>query len=258
MAITTEADPKTPIALLHFLPWHKPDPQPHSLPPSPDHLSLPRILIAQGLASHAANQAAARTGLELVDATAFLEIFSRLHPQLELHLWQLAHAGHPSIPSCPSCRAKLVLVDPSLVHTPASAPSRHIRRDSNLPGDLVARSLTIARGAHVQALGVIWANHIHLKGSLSGNILCSGNISLAPSARLSGFVKARSIRVAEGGSLDATTEIVRDADSQPLLPSHLARWVCPSHSLSACATIALPQRTSQPSQALAQERLRGA
>lgn len=83
-----------------------------------------------------------------------------------------------------------------------------IRSHGKIPGNVRCEILRVERGAKVEFLNAIHATEVFIDGQVSGQIHCSGAITLEKRAKLSGLVQAARLIVKQGASHSGSMQIV--------------------------------------------------
>lgn len=86
-----------------------------------------------------------------------------------------------------------------------------IRSHGKIPGNVRCGILRVERGAKVEFLNTIHAAEVFIDGQVSGQIHCTGAITLEKRAKLSGLVQAARLTVKQGASHSGTMQIVANA-----------------------------------------------
>jgi cytoskeletal protein CcmA (bactofilin family) len=103
-----------------------------------------------------------------------------------------------------------------------------LRIEGTVSGELVCRGLlTVERDASVKAK--IEAQDAHIRGRIEGEIVCSGRLELASTAIASGTLRAGTLVVQEGASVNGTVETLQARpESRPTaIPKAITREPAP-------------------------------
>jgi cytoskeletal protein CcmA (bactofilin family) len=83
-----------------------------------------------------------------------------------------------------------------------------IRSHGRIPGNVRCDTLRVERGAKVEFLNAIHASDVLIDGMVTGQIHCSGIITLEKRAKLNGLVQAARLVVKQGASHNGSMEII--------------------------------------------------
>ncbi len=93
-----------------------------------------------------------------------------------------------------------------------------IRSHGKIPGNVRCEVLRVERGAKVEFLNTIHAAEVFIDGQVSGQIHCSGAITLEKRAKLSGLVQASRLIVKQGASHSGSMQIVANETGETADP----------------------------------------
>lgn len=97
-----------------------------------------------------------------------------------------------------------------------------IRSHGKIPGLVRCQILRVERGAKVEFLNEIHASEVFIDGQVTGQIHCTGTITLEKRARLNGLVRAARLVVKPGASHNGTMEILSTGTGEAVDPDHVA------------------------------------
>lgn len=86
-----------------------------------------------------------------------------------------------------------------------------IRSHGRIPGNVHCHTLRVERGARVDFLHGVHADRVFIDGEVTGQIQCTGAVTLEKSARLRGHVRASRLVVKKGATHSGVMEIVQPA-----------------------------------------------
>lgn len=84
-----------------------------------------------------------------------------------------------------------------------------IHSDGKINGKVSCRHLRVERGAHVDFLTLVETEKATIDGQVTGQIRCTGTITLEKRARLRGLVRAASLNVKPGAQHSGSIEIIQ-------------------------------------------------
>lgn len=187
------------------------------------------IYITPGDFSDEARTFARMRPLELIDGQGMLRTLLKMPDEEQSYHLQMLTVGPYTIPTCPSCGKKLELKDDT-VHDPAAQVKDMTFRDRQMVGaEVNCRHLLIKSGAEVQFIKPVWAQEMTVQGRASGNITVQGRLTVGKGGVVSGLVAARTIRMEEGGILEAEARVLNADEIQPVRTMPVQQiWRCPS------------------------------
>lgn len=83
-----------------------------------------------------------------------------------------------------------------------------IRSHGKIPGNVRCHILRVERGAKVEFLNAIHASNVFIDGMVTGQIHCTGTITLEKRAKLNGLVQAARLVVKQGATHNGSMEII--------------------------------------------------
>lgn len=188
------------------------------------------IVITPGEVDRGARLFARNKSVELIDGVEFLGTIGRMNEDEQAYYLRLATVGPWDVPSCPSCGTKMEMgLVPSV--TSEDPPRDVVFRDRtrrHVGVELSCRHLTIREGADVLFLKPVQVEAMTVEGRAMGNFVCTGKLTIASGGAVSGLVAARSIRLEQGGRLEAEARILNTEEICPVgVQPRQKAWVCP-------------------------------
>jgi cytoskeletal protein CcmA (bactofilin family) len=95
-----------------------------------------------------------------------------------------------------------------------------IRSHGKIPGHVRCETLRVERGAKVEFLSIITASKVFIDGLVTGQIHCSGAVTLEKRAKLNGLVRASRLIVKQGATHNGPMEILQSEPGEPPQPGH--------------------------------------
>ena len=184
------------------------------------------IFITAGDFSEDARLFASMRPLELIDGQGMLRSLLRLTEEEQDYYLRLATVGQYTVPSCPACSTKMEMREDTM-REETTAKDITLKDRQMISDEVVCRTLTIKAGADVQFLKAVWVKELRVEGRASGNITVQGRLAIGSGGVLGGFVAARSIKLDEGGILEAEARILNAAEVVPVqaMPAQYV-WRC--------------------------------
>jgi hypothetical protein len=189
--------------------------------------ALRGIFITPGSFDPNAVAFAAGKNVELIDGKSFVSTIHRMRPEEQEYFLSLAKAGGGESPTCPSCGQKMRL--DRLQERRPDAESRAIvfKRRELVSDDVCCRSILILPGADVLFIKGVRTAELRVEGKAMGNIVCTERLTIAAGGTLTGMVAAKSIRLEEGGVLEAEARILNVEEISPVQPQPVQEiWRC--------------------------------
>lgn len=160
------------------------------------------ILVAPDGFSPAARSRAQSLNIEIIDAVQLHATITRLAPEQADFFYTITTAGASRVPTCPVCLRKLSRMDQPETRQLRSMPGEMVFQSSTLVPDPVACGrLEIMRDCEVTFLHEVRTRELVVRGHVSGDFICEGQVILESGATLSGTVAARSVDIREGAEL---------------------------------------------------------
>ena len=88
-----------------------------------------------------------------------------------------------------------------------------IHGSGKISGTVKCRQLRVRRKARVEFLDPVTAESVLIEGEVRGVFHCTGTVTLAPRARLHGFVRAAALNIRTGASHVGTADIIESPES---------------------------------------------
>jgi cytoskeletal protein CcmA (bactofilin family) len=186
------------------------------------------IFITAGEFSDEARQFAGVRPLELIDGHGMLRTILKIPAQEQSYHLQMMTVGPYTTPTCPSCGKKLEVHDDSQFDPDVRLKDLTLR-DRHMEGaEIHCRTLTIKAGADVQFLKPVWAQDMVVNGRAQGNVTVQGRLTVGPGGILRGLVAARTVKMEDGGTLEAEARVLNASEILPVraLPVQQV-WRCP-------------------------------
>lgn len=95
-----------------------------------------------------------------------------------------------------------------------------IRSHGKIPGHVRCETLRVERGAKVEFLSIITASKVFIDGLVTGQIHCSGAVTLEKRAKLNGLVRASRLIVKQGATHNGPMEILQSEPGETPQPGH--------------------------------------
>ncbi len=168
--------------------------------------------------------------IELIDGAEFLRTLERMSHDEQQWYRRMALVGSWDVPSCVSCGGKLALREIAFPSGPehGKLADLTLKADQRVAHQVYCRHLIVKAGVDVLFLTGVEAESAEIHGRVMGNLVCRGKLTVAAGACVSGMVAARSIKLDEGGLLEAEARILNTADVQPVSPQPKQYlWKCP-------------------------------
>ena len=196
------------------------------------------LLMAPAGFSPAAREVAVRHRIETLDATALCEALMRLPRERRDFLWSVASAGDAQTPSCPMCLGKLTPIQTDSLVEVEPEEEKLMLKDAIVAETVFCRKLRVARGTEVQFLQQVRAREMDIEGTVHGDLVCEGTLTLRPTAVVHGKVAARAMKVEDGAQLLADLSVL-SAPLKPLMRADVTwEWRCRSGE-SGCGDVIL-------------------
>ncbi|MEM9478519.1 MAG: restriction endonuclease [Verrucomicrobiota bacterium] len=165
--------------------------------------------------------------LELINGEALLKTIRRMPIRDRDKLLHQTTLGEFTCPSCPSCGAKMILRKTAAPEHSGSPEDVRFTQSARVDRDVRFGNLTIEPGAEVIFEKFAHAEHMVIRGSAAGELICQGTVDIHPGAIVSGSVAARSINLLPGGLLDGEMKILSADKIEPLhAPEGGPVWGC--------------------------------
>lgn len=96
-----------------------------------------------------------------------------------------------------------------------------IRSHGKIPGHVRCETLRVERGAKVEFLSTITAGRVVIDGLVTGQIHCSGSVTLEKRAKLNGLVRATRLVVKQGATHNGPMEILQSDSGETPTPDQV-------------------------------------
>jgi hypothetical protein len=186
------------------------------------------IFITAGDFSEEARQFARMRPLELIDGQGMLRTILKMPPEEQSYHLQMMTVGPYTTPTCPACGTKLAVRDDTEYDPNAQLKDMTFRERQVVGTDVYCRTLTIKAGADVQFMKTVAAQDVVVNGRAHGNITVQGRLTVGRGGVLSGLVAARTIKMEEGGVIEAEARVLNASEIQPVRALPVQQiWRCP-------------------------------